>query len=66
MINKIVIVKMLIRKEVILNKNIEKRNYKYLNMGIDFNNFFIFIIIIQFFFYNSFKSSENFLEFKFL
>lgn len=66
MINKIVIVKMLIRKEVILNKNIEKRNYKYLNMGIDFDNFFIFIIIIQFFFYNSFKSSENFLEFKFL
>lgn len=66
MINKIVIVKMLIRKEVILNKKIEKRNYKYLNMGIDFDNFFIFIIIIQFFFYNSFKSSENFLEFKFL
>lgn len=66
MINKIVIVKMLIRKEIILNKNIEKRNYKYLNMGIDFDNFFIFIIIIQFFFYNSFKSSENFLEFKFL
>lgn len=51
MINKIVIVKMLIRKEVILNKNIEKRNYKYLNMGIDFDNFFIFIIIIQFFFF---------------
>lgn len=50
MINKIVIVKMLIRKEVILNKKIEKRNYKYLNMGIDFDNIFIFIIIIQFFF----------------
>lgn len=39
MINKI-LVKILIRKEVILNKKI--RNYKCLNMEMDFENIFIF------------------------
>lgn len=42
MINKIV--KMLILKEVILNKKI-RRNYKRLNMEMDFENIFIFIIL---------------------
>lgn len=40
MINKI-LVKILIRKEVILNKKI-RRNYKCLNMEMDFENIFIF------------------------